>query len=182
MERKRVMNKPLVLYVILFTSLFLTSCIGTNEEFDKIRDKVFENIGDKYNAEVQFSIGSVGLTLSSWIVDISEDENMPSDIMDDVSSIQIGVYEKVRDSCVHKISVLYEIEDVMQKSGWKSIVKSSSGDELSAIYLRIDSEELLSRLFIINFDGNEIVLAEVEGDLQEAIAEIIKDKGIKINI
>ncbi|MBK9098809.1 MAG: DUF4252 domain-containing protein [bacterium] len=176
------MKNKFILLSILLLLFPLTGCIGINEEFSKIRDSVIKSFGEEYHSEVQFSLGSVGMTLSSWIVDVSEEENLSSDILDDVSSIQVGVYEKIKGSNEKNISALYDIESEMQKSGWKSIIKSSSNNELAAVYIRNDNEDILNRLFIINYDGSELVLVEVEGDLQEAIAAVIKEKGIKINI
>lgn len=169
-------NKLFISAALLF--LFLqTGCIGINEEFSGIRDSVIKSFGEEYHSEVQFSVGSVGMTLSSWIVDVSEEENLSSDIMDDISSVQIGVYKKIKGSDEQNISTLYEIESEMQKSGWKSIIKSSANNELAAVYVRNNDEDLLNRLFIINYDGSELVLVEVEGSLGEAVWSVIKDKG-----
>jgi hypothetical protein len=175
------MIDKVILSKILIASLFLTSCIGTNEEFDKIRDKVLENFGGRYNTEVQFSVGSVGITLSGWIMNLSDDENLPADIMDDVSSVQIGVYDKLKNATSPDFQLLKDIEPNMLSTGWKSIIRSSKDDEMSAVYVRKNPAEILERLFIISYDGEELVLVEVKGDLTEAIATVIKDKGIKIN-
>ena len=172
-----------VIFLTIFLLLFsLTGCIGINEEFSIIRDSVIKSFGDEYHSEVQFSIGSVGMTLSSWIVDLSEEENLSSDILDDVSSIQVGVYEKIKGSNEHNISTLYDIESEMQKSGWNSIIKSSSNNELAAVYIRNDNEDILNRLFIINYDGSELVLVEIEGNLSEAVWSVIRDKRMNNNL
>ena len=70
----------------------------------------------------------------------------------------------------------------MSESGWKSIVRSSSNGELSAVYVGYNPDESLNRMFVINLDGDELVLVEVKGDLKEAIATVIREKGMKINI
>lgn len=174
-------NKLFISAALLF--LFLqTGCVGINEEFSGIRDSVIKSFRGQYNSEVQFSLGSVGMTLSSWIVDVSEEEDLSSEITDNISSVQIGVYKKIKGSDEQNISTLYEIESEMQKSGWKSIIKSSANNELAAVYVRNNDEDLLNRLFIINYDGNELVLVDVEGDFKEAISTVIREKGIKINI
>ena len=167
---------------ILFLSIFLNGCIGINEEFSEIRDAVIKNIGGDYKSEVQFSVGSVGITVSSWFVDAAAEEDMAADILDDVSSVQIGIYKKLREFNSPDISTLSAIEDKMLESGWKSIVRSSSNGELSAVYVRNNPVETLNRMFVINLDGDELVLVEVKGDLKEAIATVIREKGMKINI
>ena len=171
------------LFFLSFTLLLtLNSCIDVNEEFVNVRNKVIKNFGDDYRSEVQFSLGSVGITVSSWMVNTSENEELASDILADVSSIQVGVYQKLKGSSTLDISTLHDIEKNMLESGWKSIVMSSEDNDLSAVYVRKNPNEILNRLFIINYDGEELVLIEVEGDLKEAVSTVIREKGMKINI
>ncbi len=166
-------------FILLFT---LNSCIDVNDEYVNVRNKVIENFGDDYKSEVQFSLGSVGITVSSWIVNTSENDDLASDILDDVSSIQVGVYQKLKGSSTPNISTLHDIEKNMLESGWKSIVMSSEDNDLSAVYVRKNSQEILNRLFIINYDGEELVLVEVKGDIKEAVSTVIREKGMKVNI
>jgi hypothetical protein len=70
----------------------------------------------------------------------------------------------------------------MSESGWKSIVRSSDTGELTAVYVRKNRAETLDRMFVISMDGDELVLVDVEGDLKEAIATVIREKGMKIDI
>ena len=171
------------LFFLFFTLLLtLNSCIDVNEEFVNVRNKVIKNFGDDYKSEVQFSLGSVGITVSSWIVNTSENDELASDILADVSSIQVGVYQKFKGSSTLDISTLHDIEKNMLESGWKSIVMSSEDNDLSAVYVRKNPNEILNRLFIINYDGEELVLIEIEGDLKEAVSTVIREKGMKVNI
>ena len=171
------------LFFLSFTLLLtLNSCIDVNEEFVNVRNKVIKDFGDDYKSEVQFSLGSVGITVSSWMVNTSENDELASDILADVSSIQVGVYQKLKGSSTLDISTLHDIEKNMLESGWKSIVMSSEDNDLSAVYVRKNPNEILNRLFIINYDGEELVLIEIEGDLKEAVSTVIREKGMKINI
>ena len=171
------------LFFLSFTLLLtLNSCINVNEDFLNVRNKVIKNFGDDYRSEVQFSLGSAGITVSSWMVNTSENDELASDILADVSSIQVGVYQKLKGSSTLDISTIHDIEKNMLESGWKSIVMSSEDNDLSAVYVRKNPNEILNRLFIINYDGEELVLIEVEGDLKEAVSTVIREKGMKINI
>jgi len=171
-------------HILLLTliPLLLNGCIDVNEEFSSVRDLVIMNIGNDYKSEFQYSIGSVGITVSSWVIDTAEDTELPSEILDDVSSVQIGVYKKLKGVASYNISTLNEIESSMQKRGWKSILRSSTSNELTGIYVRKNQREILDRLFVINFDHDELVLIEVEGNLKEAISTVIREKGMKIDI
>jgi len=167
---------------ILLLPLLLNGCLAINEEFEDIRDLVILSIGNDYKSEFQFSVGSVGITVSSWVVDASTDDEFPSEIMDDVSSVQVGVYKKLRGTSSPVFQTLLEIEPEMQASGWKSIVKTCDKEELIAVYIQKDSGEILDRLFVISLEDDKLVLVEVEGDLNEAIATVIREKGMEIDI
>jgi hypothetical protein len=167
---------------ILFLPLFLNGCIGVNEEFAEIRNEVLNNLDDDFRSEYQFSVGSVGITVSSWFVDAAAEEDLAADILDDVSSVQVGVYKKIRNTNSPDITTLRELEDEMIQKGWKSIVKNCEGDELSGIYIRSNTNETLNRLFVISLDKEELILVEVEGDLKEVISTVIREKGMNIHM
>ena len=167
---------------ILLLPLFLNGCIEINEEFAEIRNEVIRNFGGDFKSEVQFSIGSAGITVSTWFVDAAAEDDIAAEILDDVSSVQVGVYKKLKRTDKPDMNTLRDIESKMSTSGWKSIVKSCDKEELAAVYVRKDSGEILDRLFVISLEDDELVLVEVEGDLKEAISTVIREKGMKINI
>ena len=175
------MKTKLFFLPIFFLPLFLNSCIGINDEFANIRNEVINNFGGEYKSEVQFSIGSTGITVSSWLVDAAAEKDIAADILDDISSVQVGVYKKLRGTDSPGMNTLRDIESKMSESGWKSIVKTCDKNELAAIYVRKNSDEVLNRLFVISLDKDELVLVEVEGDLKEAISTAIREKGIDID-
>lgn len=176
------MKTRLFLLPILLLPIILNGCIGINEEFADIRNEVINNFGGEYKSEVQFSIGSTGITVSSWLVNAAAEEDIAADILEDVSSVQVGVYKKLRGTDSPGMSTLREIESKMSESGWKSIVKTCDKEELAAVYVRKNPDEVLDRLFVISLDKDELVLMEAEGDLKEAISTVIREKSLKINM
>jgi hypothetical protein len=176
------MKNKIILLPILFLPLFLSGCIGINEEFAEIRNEVLDNLDDEFRSEYQFSVGSVGITVSSWFVDAAAEEDLAGDILDDVSSVQVGVYKKIRSAKSPDITTLRELEDEMIQKGWKSIVKNCEGDELSGIYIRSNPNETLDRLFVISLNNEELTLVEIEGDLKEVISTVIREKGMNIHM
>lgn len=172
-------NSPL--FYILFASLFLLSigCVEINEEFSEVRDEIISQLDNDYRSEFQFSIGSVGITVSSWFVDFAANEEFIDDMMRDISGVQLGVYERIKGSSTADFGILQKIEDEMLNYGWKSLVRSVDGNEANAVYLRSDPEELLQRIFVVSLTDDELVLVEVEGDLKEIIATVIKEKGVE---
>jgi hypothetical protein len=176
------MKNKIILLSILFLPLFLIGCIGINEEFAEIRNEVLNNLDDDFRSEYQFSVGSVGITVSSWFVDAAAEEDLAADILNDVSSVQVGVYKKIRDTNSPNMTTLRELDDEMIQKGWKSIVKNCEGDELSGIYIRSNPNETLNRLFVINLNSEKLILVEVEGDLKEVISTVIREKGMNIHM
>lgn len=176
------MKTKYYLLPILLLPLLLNGCLGINEEFENVRDVVLLSSGNDYKSEFQFSVGSAGITVSNWVIDASSADDITSEILDDVSSVQVGVYKKLRGTSSPDFQTLQEIEPEMQASGWRSIVRSYTDKELTGIYVRDDGEELLNRIFVISLEDDELILIEVEGDLREAMTTIIKEKGMKIDI
>ena len=176
------MKSKIILLPILILPLFLNGCFSINEEFEDVRDLVIFSFGNDYKSEFQLSVGSVGITVSSWIIEASSNDATAQKILDDVSSVQVGVYKKLKKINSTNFQTLNNIEPDMQASGWRSIIRSSTENELTGIYIRNNGEELLNRLFIISLENDELVLVEIEGDLREAMANIIKEKGMDIDI
>ena len=176
------MKTKIFLFPILLLPLLLNGCLGINEEFEGVRDMVILSTGNDYKSEFQFSVGSVGITVSSWVFDASTDDDFPSDILDDVSSVQVGVYKKLQGTSSPNFQTLLEIEPEMQASGWRSIIRSYTDNGLTGIYIKNSKEEQLNRLFVISLENEELVLAEIEGSLREAMITLIKEKGMDIDI
>jgi len=182
MKMKKQMKTKLYFLLLLFSPFLLNGCFEIDEEFEKIRDEVIKSFGDDYKSEYLFSVGSFGITISSWFVDIAAEDNLPSDILDDINSVQVGVYKKLAGTDQPGLDKLRGIENKMIESGWRSIIKSSKDGELSAVYVRTDPNQILNRIFVISIDGSELALIEIEGNLKEAISTVIREKGLKADI
>ena len=166
---------------LIVLTFLLIGCISINQEFSELRDVLISEFGDEYQSEAQFSVGSLGITVSSWFVDALADNDFIVDVMKEVSSVQVGIYENTSHSTnPSKLNTLSAIDEQMKLNGWKNIVKSIELDELTSVYLRANKNEQLKRMFIINSNGDELVLLEVEGDLKDVIDIVIHEKGLKL--
>ena len=159
-------------FILILTSSFLFSgCLGVNYKFEKIRDNIFARLGKNLNSEVELSIGSVGIWAAGVIGNFESDD------------VQLGVYQNYGNGR-YKIDINYlkSLNKEMMDNGYKLIICSIEHNQATAIFADESSDETLHRMFIINFDHHELVLAEIEGDLNEALAEIIKNKKFDLNI
>ena len=162
---------------------FLNGCIGVNKQFSEVKDKIIGGLGNDYKTEFQFSVGSEAITISSWFVDLAADQEYADDMLREISSVQVGVYNKVEGFYSKAdFGTLQSIDDEMNIKGWKYIVRSVDGNELTAIYLSDDPEEILNRMFIINLSDEELVIIEVNGDLKKVISYAIEEKGFDIKM
>jgi len=168
--------------LVSFSALILlTGCIGVNRQFGEIKDRIMGELGTNYNTEFQFSVGSAAITVSSWFVDLAADEEYVDEMLREISSVQVGVYNKVEGSNTRAdFSMLESIDQEMKSKGWKYIVRSVEGDGITAIYISADPEEMLNKIYIINLSNDDLVIVEINGDLKKVISYAIEEKNFKI--
>ena len=175
-------NKIAIVVPVLFLLFISTGCIEINDEFAGMRNKIISHFNNDYKSEVQFSVGSVGITISSWIVGAAQDEEFVDDMMREVDGVQIGVYKKLTADDEKGFAVLNEIEEDMLDNGWKSFIRSYDDGNVTAVYLRTDPDEYMKRLFVISSDEEQLVIVEVKGDLKELINTAIREKGFDFDM
>ena len=175
-------NKSIIVIVAPILLLFLTGCIGVNRQFSQVKDKIMGELGSDYKTEFQFSVGPALIHVSSWLVDMSADEEYIDDMMREISSVQVGIYNKIDENKDEaNFSTLIALDDHMKKSGWKYIVRTADGDELTAVYISNDPEEVLKKMYVISLEDEKLVIVEVNGNLQKVISYALKEKKFKIN-
>ena len=159
----------------------MPGCINVNQEFSEMTDRIISNIGTDYKKEFQFSVGEVGITVSSWFIDFAAREENVDEMMREISSVQVGIYNRVENSDFKAdFSTLESIDEEMDSKGWKYIIRSVENDDLTAIYISADPEEMLNKMYLINLSDEELVIVEVTGDLKKVISYAIEEKNFKI--
>ncbi|MGB5895928.1 MAG: DUF4252 domain-containing protein [Ignavibacteriaceae bacterium] len=172
----KIKSKPLIISLSLLL-IFLNGCIGVNRQFGEVKDKIMGELGNDYRTEFQFSVGSSAITISSWFVDLAANEEYLDEMMREISSVQVGVYNKVEGSDAKaNFGTLQSIDEEMNNKGWKYIVRSVESDELTAIYLSDDPGEILNKMYVINLSDEELVIIEVNGDLKKVISYAIEGR------
>ena len=173
-------------FILIVTSFFLltlTGCIGVNRQFSEVKNKIMGELGDDYKTEFQFSVGSAAITVSSWFVDLAADEEYADDMLREISSVQVGVYNRIEGTKYRAdFSTLNSIDEEMSKNGWKYIVRTIDSNELTIIYISADPEELLEKMYVINLNDDELVIIEVNGDLKKVISYAIEEKSFNLKM
>ena len=156
---------------------FLNGCLGVNSQFSEVKDKIIGGLGNDYKTEFQFSVGSEAITISSWFVDLAADQEYADDMLREISSVQVGVYNIVEGSDAEtNLGMLQSIDKEMNINGWKYFIRSVDGNDVTAIYLSDDPNQILNRMYIINLSDEELVIIEVNGDLKKVISYAIEEK------
>jgi hypothetical protein len=170
-------------FFLLPLFFLLTGCIGVNRHFSEVKDKILGELGNEYKTEFQFSVGSAAIHISSWFVDLAADQEYMDDMLREISSVQVGVYNKVYGSDTEaNFSMLESIDEEMYNKGWKYIVRSVERDELTAIYINSDPEELFHKMYIISLDNKDLVIVEINGDLKKVLSYAIEEQSFNLKM
>lgn len=170
-------------YFVIPLLLLVTGCIGVNRQFSEVKEKVLGKFGNEFKTEFQFSVGSALINVSSLFVGLAKDHEYVDDMMREISSVQVGVYNRVRRSNARAdFSTLKSIDEEMAKNGLKYIVRSFNNDELTVVYINNDAGEFFHKMYVINLQDDELVIVEVNGDLKQVIAYAIEEKNFQIKM
>ncbi len=177
-------TKSIILLIAIPFFLFtLTGCIGVNRQFSEVKNKIIGELGNEYKTEIQFSVGSSLIHVSSWFVDLAADEEYVDDMIREISSVQVGVYNRI-EGAKHKagFSTLKSIDEEMTSNGWKYLVRTIDRNELTTIYISADPEELLQKMYVINLNDEELVIVEINGDLKKVISYAIEERSFDLKM
>jgi hypothetical protein len=169
---------PLIVTLLIAAS----GCIGINRNFREVRATLISKFGNDYHREIEVSVGPFLINFASWVVNLSQEDEIVDDLMRQVSNVQVGVYTMTKDREKEKNTVMEKINSEMQSRGWRYIVRSYSDDELTAVYVSKDPEMFFKKMFIITHDSEQLVLVEVEGKLDKLIELAIHDKKFKFDM
>jgi hypothetical protein len=68
----------------------------------------------------------------------------------------------------------------MNSQGWKYLVRTIEGDELTVIYLNPNPDVMLKKMYVINVNKDELVIVEINGDLKKVISYAIEERSFKV--
>ena len=170
---------PLVFSILAV--FFFAGCYGVDHNFSNMRNDLLSATGKSFHRDVEFSLGPFSLAVAKVFISFSDDGDDAKEIIKHISKVQIAVY-KNDDHILSedRYSILKNIDDKMCRQGWSYIVKSTHNGEIQTIYVMKDSEERLRKMFVISLNKKELAMVEVGGNLEEALAAVIKEKGLGV--
>ena len=112
---------------------------------------------------------------------MAADEEYVDEMMREISSVQVGVYNKVEGSNARAdFHTLQSINEEMTSKGWKYIMRAVESEELTAIYIRAEPDIMLNKIYVINLSDEKLIIVEVNGDLKKVISYAIDERNFKI--
>ena len=174
------MNSKKIKFVmsILLVALLFTGCIGVDRGFRSIRDYVLDPSNNNFEKEFEFSFGSVSVTMAELVLNFADVEEPVEEILSEISNVQVGIYKNNSDVIIEpSLEEAKFLTTKMKKAGWDCIVRSVDRNEMTAVFVKAHDDEL-NRLFVISVNDDEVVLAEVLGNLHKVIEIAIREKGL----
>lgn len=171
-------------FIFIFISSFLfTGCLGVNHKFEKIRNSIFAKLGENLPSKAEFAIGSVGIYAAGLLAKLDPDNNNVAKMIRHIDNLQVGVYQYYSHfNSNFDLDYFKSLDRKMAENGYKLIVCSIEGSEATGIYVEDSNDDILHKMFIINYDNGELILTEIKGNLNEVLAEAIKNKKMDVNI
>lgn len=158
-------------------SLLLSGCIGVNREFKNIRSHILNNLEDKFDRQIEFSVGPVGFFLASKFVKFAETEKDLDQILANVNNIHVGVYDRLSNFSQPSLKIARVLESSILNDNWYPIVKAIDGDELVCVFVNNFSDADINELFVISLTSDELVLVKLQGELGDIIDIFIRNNG-----
>ena len=167
----------IVTITVIFLALTFIGCIGVDSDFREVKSLVIKSTNEKFHKDVEFSVGSVGLSFARFCVSFDDDNEDAEAILSNISEVQIGIYKNSNFGTLHYgYSFFHDIDDKLQEEDWHNIVKHIDGDELTGIYVKYD-DDCINKMYVINIKNNKLSIIRVNGNLENIITYAIKDKG-----
>jgi hypothetical protein len=133
-----------------------------------------------YDREIEFAVGPAGLLLAGMVIKFSDSDEIADDIIRQISRVQIGIYNNDHGNDFDwSFSSLTELVDVMSDKDWECIVRSKNSNELTSVFVKYE-DDFLNQIFVVTLNEQEMILAEVNGDLAEVVEIAIREKGFNV--
>lgn len=161
---------------IAVLALTLFGCIGVNRSFRETRNYLLESIGGKFDKQIEFSVGPVGIVLAKAYVGFSDNGIDTTEMLNKIHRVQLSVFERSEPEQAD-LGVMKAITERMENCGLELIVRTKDGNEMTAVFLKSSHNEI-NKIFIMALSNKELVLIELLGDIDELLELAVNKKGL----
>lgn len=186
-QTKRKISRTLQIITGLLLTLTLSGCFEVNGNFKEIRNSILNNFENSYSKNIEYSFGNITLSLADIFVTFSDDEGaeFASDILDDISNVQIGIY-KIKIQNIKNLNnqnwFLRKTVHTLTEQGWNILALIVKHNNMTAVLSKENGENIPAEMLVVNMNENKLLLAELSGNLNKIIDLALKEKGQNLNI
>ncbi|GAB5519096.1 MAG: hypothetical protein RhofKO_13470 [Rhodothermales bacterium] len=155
-------------------ALMISGCFYSRE-ISQTRHDLERTYPDlELDQQVVFSMGPLGLRTVGWIAGFvpEEEAQMASRYVREIQRVKVGVYE------VDRIGDLRDFDPAslrrFERGGWEVAARIHEDDELVWVMYR-ERHDTVRDLYVVVLDGDELVLARVQGRLNRLMEQVMQD-------
>jgi hypothetical protein len=156
----------------------LTGCAGAGPSIYDVRRGIEQQVPQaRFEPETQITLGRVSLGLAKKLVRLVADEEDEEELgfLFSLRKVEVGVY-RVRLSRDEQeaLTLPRSFERALRRGGWQTLVKTRDGGERTWVFLRPEGE-ILRSLYVVTWDGEELVLVHVDGRIDEILKTLAEE-------
>jgi hypothetical protein len=160
----------------LVLSLSLTGCF-TDPDIDEVVDAVsWELEPARLDTEVELRFGGGTLGLARMLCGFVDDCEEYQDIIAGIDEVHLGVYNVEGSSYDSRLRLSDELREDLEYDGWQVVMTSYDEDESVFVMAQVD-EDNLNGMYVVAYEGDELVVIRLEGELEESLHAAVRRDG-----
>lgn len=160
----------------------LTGCTSVGPSIHTVRRDIEQQVPHaRFEPETQLTLGRISLGLAKKLLRLAMDEEdeEEAEFLFHLKKVEVGVY-RVRLSAEEQDSLTLprSFERALRRGGWEMLVRTRDEGEHAWVFLRPEMRpegEILRSLYVVTWDGDELVLVHVEGRIDEIFKTIAEE-------
>lgn len=175
-------RKAFALPFLLTLAVPFAGCGGGSPSVDTVRWEIERRIPEaRFEREFHLRLGRLTLGLARRIVHLADPGDPDTAVLDDVRRIEVATY-RVRSlpDLDRHMNEQTRFEQKLAESGWSAAVKTRDHDSRTWIFVRGDQEGLLSNLYVVSLEPDELTLVRIDGRLDHAVAMALSEHPRKL--
>ncbi len=172
------MKKAFLIFLLVF---LVSGCVDVDGNFENVKETVLAGLKENVEKQMEFSVGGLTLSLAgAFLSDEDEDEAQAQEMLSNVSNVQVGIYNRLE--CRRTdFNFINKTAKRISSFGLIPIVKARNGEEAMLMFVNnVRERGEIEKILVVAINPDEIVIAQVDGNIGNLIETAVKDKGFNI--
>lgn len=166
--------------LLIISGILVSGCFSVNDQFRRMKNHLLTGNSD-FETKQEFALGYWSLTALKTVLNASSHSNIDARIIGHISNIQIGTYIRSgQNPGAVDLPVFQKLCSKMTSDAWIQITRSYDHGKISAVFLRINREKQLHRMFVVSMEDKELMMIDICGNLDEVLKIAIQEKGLNL--